>query len=415
VRRVARRQDGDRRGAQAARRARGVERGRAAADHGDRVADTHLPALAHLAQQVEALDDGLAAGDLRGRRLPRAHGDEDGVEAGVAQPFDGDLVAERGVVDETHAGLPERLELAVEDPLGQAELGDAVAQRPAGLLVGVVHGDPVTLLGEVPRGSEAGRAGADDGDPPAAGHAGREDRAPMVRGGPVQGADGDRVVDLAAAAGRLAVARADAAEDAGEGQVAAHDGGGAGGVAVGQRRDVGGDVDVRRAGVGAGRLAVAVVVRQVHLEVARALLAHARRVGPHDHAVAHPRGAGRLELGLALDLDEAEAAGAPRRRPLHLTEGGDVDALATGDREHGLARLRAEPLAVDDDLDGGRGPRTHCCLPSATASIPVSTGIASNLHTWRQVSHLMQSFWSMTWTCLASPLMAWAGQAVRHR
>ncbi len=34
---------------------------------------------------------------------------------------------------------------------------------------------------------------------------------------------------------------------------------------------------------------------------------------------------------------------------------------------------------------------THCCLPSATASTPVSTGTASNLHTWRQVSHWMHS------------------------
>ena len=167
---IVRGEHGDGLGAQTAGGARRVEGGGPAADDGDRVADADLLALAHLAQQVEAVDGGFGAAQLGGRLLPRAHADEHGVEAGVEQALEGDLEAQGGVVDEADAGLPQGLELAVEHLLGQAELGDAVAQRAARLLVGVVEGDLVTALGEVPGGGETGRPGADDGDPPAGRH-----------------------------------------------------------------------------------------------------------------------------------------------------------------------------------------------------------------------------------------------------
>ena len=76
-----------------------------------------------------------------------------------------DLVAQGDVVDEAHAGLPERLELALEHALGQAELGDAVAQHAAGLVVGVVDRHFVAGLRQEPGAAQAGRAGADDGHP----------------------------------------------------------------------------------------------------------------------------------------------------------------------------------------------------------------------------------------------------------
>ena len=253
-------EDGDRLGAEAACGARRVEGGGPVTDDGDRLADADLLALAHLAQQLEAVDGGFGAAQLGGRLLPRAHADEHGVEAGVEQALEGDLEAQGGVVDEADAGLPQGLELAVEHLLGQAELGDAVAQRAARLLVGVVEGDLVAALGEVPGGGEAGRAGADDGHAPAGRHARDQDAVGVVGGGAMQVADRDGIVDLASPAARLAVARADAAEDAGEGQVLADDARGARRVAVLERLHVGRHVDVGRAGVRAGRLAVAVVV-----------------------------------------------------------------------------------------------------------------------------------------------------------
>ena len=277
--------------------------------------------------------------------------------------------------------MPQRLELLLHDLPGQPELGDAVAQRPARLLVGVVHGDLVATLREEPRGGEAGRAGADDGDPPAGRHARHQQRAAVVGGRPVQGADGDGLVHVTAAAHGLAVARAHAPEDAGERQFLAHDAGRAAGVAGGQRGHVRGDVDVRGARVRARRLTVGVVVREVHLEVALAARAHALRVGLDDLAVLDPRGAGRLELVEAFDLDHAQAAGAPRGHALLMAERGDVDPFAPRHVEHGLALAGGELAAVDGELDGSLGTRAHCCLPSTSAGCASTTGTASNLHT----------------------------------
>ncbi len=39
---------------------------------------------------------------------------------------------------------------------------------------------------------------------------------------------------------------------------------------------------------------------------------------------------------------------------------------------------------------------------------------ASNLQTWRQVSHLMQPATSMTWGCFFSPVMTLVGHFLAH-
>ena len=49
----------------------------------------------------------------------------------------------------------------------QLEVGDAVAQQAADRVVALVHGDRVPGAGELLRGGQPGRAGADHGDPPA--------------------------------------------------------------------------------------------------------------------------------------------------------------------------------------------------------------------------------------------------------
>ncbi len=368
-------------GALAARRAGHVEGGDAVADHDDLLRELDGPALAHALEQLEAVQGGVVAGDHVARLLPVADADDHRVEPGVEEPVGVDLVAQLGLADEADAGLPERLEFLLDDLPGQPELGDAVAQRPAGLLVGVVHGDLVAALREEPRGCEAGRAGADDGDPPAGRHARHQQRAAVVGGRPVQGADGDGFVDVAAAAHGLAVARAHAPEDAGERQLLAHDAGRAAGVAGGERRHVRRDVDVRGARVRARRLTVGVVVREVHLEVALAARADALGVRLDDLAVLDPRGAGRLELVEAFDLDHAQAAGAPRGHAFLMAERGDVDPFAPRHVEHGLALAGGELAAVDGELDGSLGTRAHCCLPSTSAGCASTTGTASNLHT----------------------------------
>src|SRR5690606_38462608 len=126
------------------------------------------------------------------------------------------------------------------------------------------------------------------------------------------------------------------------------------------------------------RLAVGVVVREVHLEVALAPRADARRVGAHHQAVGGAGRAGRLQLVPALDLDHAEAAGAPGGRARFVAERRDLDALPACNVEDGLAAAGADLPAVDGELHGGlRRPRAHCRLPSADVSMPVSTGIAS--------------------------------------
>ena len=125
--------------------------------------------------------------------------------------------------------------------------------------LGVEDGDGMAFLGQVPGGGESGRSGADDGGalarrrqllrvlPPQAGV--------VVVGHALQAADRQRVVELAAQAGRFAHGIAGAAEDAGEGQLLAHDGDGFAVLAFGGELDVARHVDAGRAGGMAGHLA----------------------------------------------------------------------------------------------------------------------------------------------------------------
>ncbi len=62
-------------------------------------------------------------------------------------------------------GRLEAVDLGLDDVLGQAELGNAVDQHPAGGVEGLEDGDVVAELGELARGGQASRAGTDDGDP----------------------------------------------------------------------------------------------------------------------------------------------------------------------------------------------------------------------------------------------------------
>src|SRR3954469_15671075 len=76
------------------------------------------------------------------------------------------------------------------------------------------------------------------------------------------------------------------------------------------------------------------------------------RGGDHDHAVLHRRRARGLELGHALDLDQAHAAGPHRLAELALiTEVGDLDVALLGGVDQDGALLGLHLAAVDLEGD----------------------------------------------------------------
>ena len=107
----------------------------------------------------------------RKRGQTGARGDEDGVEALLGhQLVDGDRAPDDDVGLEANAHLAQRCsDLAPDDVLRQAELGDAVDEDAADLVQGLEDGDLVAALDEVARGAEGRGAAADDGDPLAGG------------------------------------------------------------------------------------------------------------------------------------------------------------------------------------------------------------------------------------------------------
>ena len=83
----------------------------------------------------------------------------------LAQLLDGHVDADVDAGAELGALGAHLLQPPVEDPLLHLELGDAVAQQPADAVGALEHDDVVAGAGQLLGGGEAGRAGADDGDP----------------------------------------------------------------------------------------------------------------------------------------------------------------------------------------------------------------------------------------------------------
>ncbi len=208
------------------------------------------------------------------------------------------------------------------------------------------HGGGVAALGQEPGGGQPGRAAADHSHPFAARRHPLEGCWALVRDHAVKRADGHGFVHLPATADRFAVGRTDVSQDGREGQLFAHDSGRGRDIARGQGLQIRGYVDVGRTCVGAGRLAVGVVVGEVHLQIALAPSTHAGRVGLHDHALRRRRRAGGLKLAHPLHFHEAETASTPCRRPRFVAERGDVDAFAAGHLDDGLAFVSVEVSSV---------------------------------------------------------------------
>ena len=147
---------------------------------------------------------------------------------------------------------------------GQAEDRHAGGQHAAGFAVGFEDGDFVADADEVVRHGQAGDAGADHGDPFVIAAIGRQHvvvvgfaidgvvaglRAEAAGDEALERADGDRRIDIAAAAVGLAGRTADAPADGGERVVRAGDAVGVLVAAFGDGGDVAAGIGVHRAGV----------------------------------------------------------------------------------------------------------------------------------------------------------------------
>ena len=156
--------------------------------------------------------------------------------------------------------------------------------------------------------------------------------------------------------------RTDASEDARERQVLAQRAHGGGIVAFGDVTDEVGDLDVRGARVAARRRAVRVVIAELQFEVELPDRAQRLSVRADDHPVRDDRVAGSDRVGLALELDDAQAAGRDGVQPVVLAEGGDVDAGRPSGLKDGGAGLSGDGPAVDGEIHARLlGARFHTC------------------------------------------------------
>ncbi len=118
----------------------------------------------------EVLVGAVHAGQVLARDLEEAgqagaHGEVEGIKALLVEELlSVEQSAGDGVVLELDAELLQAVDLALDDLLGQAELGDAVGQHAAAGEEGLEDGDVEALTGELAGAGDAGGAGAHDGD-----------------------------------------------------------------------------------------------------------------------------------------------------------------------------------------------------------------------------------------------------------
>ena len=207
--------DGHVLGAVAEARARAVHRGVAAADDDHVLADRErLAEVGHL-HVVDAVLDAVevAAGHVQRHGVHRAGADGDGVEL-LHQLLEGDVTADADAVPEPDAQPLDELEVHLDGFARETEGGDADEHRAAAVGQLVEDGDLVAGRGQLARDGDAGGSGADDRDRGVArrdlGHVvGDAARLVPLDEEALHGADRQRPVDVAAAAGALARRRAD--------------------------------------------------------------------------------------------------------------------------------------------------------------------------------------------------------------
>ena len=272
------------------------------------------------------------------------------------------------------AHLLEHLDLGVDNVLFEAEARDAEGQHAAGHLVFIKHGNVfVAHVRQIVGARQAGRAGADDGNllrvrigDAAVGDDLRDVALvglELLLGDKLLDlVDGDGAVDIAAGAGFLAAAVADAAADGRERVILLDELERVQIAALRGQIDVALHGDVRRAGGlaggGAGLVAlllvVVLIVRAPHVLapvviVRQRLLRIRHRAGLGAQLLAELSSAGRADLGalaagdalLGVDMGAVSGGGHVRR----------VEQLARSQREAGAERAVADGkdliLAVD--------------------------------------------------------------------
>ena len=196
-------------------RPRAVHRGVAAADDDDVGPDLERLAEIGLLHEVDAVLDALEVGpgDVERDRVHRAAGDGDAVEVAL-QLVEGDVHADRRVVDEADAEALDEPDVHLDRLARQAEGRHADEHRPACERQAVEDRDLVALGRQLASDGQAGRPGTDDRDPLLArrdlGHDVRDARClvPLDEEA-LHRPDGQRAVDVAAAAGPLARRRTD--------------------------------------------------------------------------------------------------------------------------------------------------------------------------------------------------------------
>ena len=348
----------------------------AAADDGALFADARLLAEVDPAQEVHtAVHAGeLFAGHADGCALLRADGQIEALVALLTQLVDGEILADLDAALEVHAHLTEHLDLGVDNILLEAEARDAEGQHAAGHFVFIKHGDIfIAHVRQIVGARQAGRAGADDGDLLRVG-IGDAAVGDDLRDVALVGlelllgdklldlVDGDGAVDIAAGAGFLAAAVADAAADGRERVILLDELERVQIAALRGQIDVALHGDVRRAGGlargGAGLVAlllvVVLIVRAPHVlapvvVVRQRLLRIRHRAGLGAQLLAELGSAGRADLGalaagdalFGVDMGAVSGGGHVRR----------VEQLARSQREAGAERAVADGkdlvLAVD--------------------------------------------------------------------
>ena len=245
----------------------------------------------------------VLAGDVEELGQASAGRHVDGVEALLEQLLGRGHVAYDGVVLKLDAHVLQAVDLALDDRLGQTELGDAVDQHAAAGEEGLEDGDVKAVTGELAGAGDAGRAGADDGDLLAVlgGHLGRGGELGAVTQEALELADGHGLGLLATDALALALVllRADAAADGGKHGVLADGIESAAEVLRADLLDKAGDVDVDGAALNTERLLAveaALGLGQRHL-LGEALVDGAEVAGALGSRLLVIGGAGRLHIG----------------------------------------------------------------------------------------------------------------------
>ena len=179
-----------------------------------------LLAEVHLLQEQGRRDDagGRVAGHAEAAAAGRARREEDRVEALALEIGELEVATHRGVQPELNAESEDAVDVLAQGRPGQAVVGDADRHHAARDGHRLEDRHAVAEAGQVVGRGHAGRPAADDRDAFGPTDLRRLDRrqVPMLGREPLQGPDGDRLVEDAAAADRLARRRADEAADRGE-------------------------------------------------------------------------------------------------------------------------------------------------------------------------------------------------------